>query len=343
MRRTDASPILHFVADADSLRPTDKKDLNNDGILDAADALSYPGDEYNASESPKFFEGFSHPTSDEEPTTDQWGTFISGYAPIKDRQGRTEAVLGFDFLASELDDLSAETFSPLFIFTAIFLTFLFGRFFALNRSLLHECFVTAKKNKRIVLTRFAFVAMIAGVLYYAYLHYAHQQMISETGRRLMSIAATSVKDFSGKDLDQLHFARDMQKPAYQRIFQALVDIRNKNPELTYSYILRPTEDPLIFEYIADSDSNYNLPHYLPTGIADLPQNFDLSNEGSWPGQLYSVSPPVFNKGLYRPAYGYIAADQWGEAITGMAPIYDDGKLVGILCLDVNLDTDVGYN
>jgi diguanylate cyclase (GGDEF)-like protein len=40
------------------------------------------------------------PAATEEPYTDAWGTFMSGYAPIRDSQGRQEGVVGVDFDAS---------------------------------------------------------------------------------------------------------------------------------------------------------------------------------------------------------------------------------------------------
>lgn len=41
-------------------------------------------------------EGFSRPSADREFTTDRWGTFLSGYAPVRDTSGRTIAMVGVD-------------------------------------------------------------------------------------------------------------------------------------------------------------------------------------------------------------------------------------------------------
>lgn len=49
----------------------------------------------------KAFNG--EPSSDDDVYTDEWGTFISGYAPIKDNQGNVVAVVGVDIEASELE------------------------------------------------------------------------------------------------------------------------------------------------------------------------------------------------------------------------------------------------
>lgn len=41
------------------------------------------------------------PTASSEFYTDSWGTFLSGYAPVRDRYGRTVAVLGIDMDSSK--------------------------------------------------------------------------------------------------------------------------------------------------------------------------------------------------------------------------------------------------
>lgn len=43
------------------------------------------------------------PSSDDDVYTDEWGTFISGYAPVKDDQGNVVAIVGVDIEASELE------------------------------------------------------------------------------------------------------------------------------------------------------------------------------------------------------------------------------------------------
>jgi len=45
---------------------------------------------------------FDHPTADTEPATDKWGTWLSGYAPIRDKRGRAVAILGVDMTLAAL-------------------------------------------------------------------------------------------------------------------------------------------------------------------------------------------------------------------------------------------------
>ncbi len=126
-----------FVADADSIDPNAKKDLNGDGIINSTDDLVAPGDEYISQNSMNA--GRDSPAADEKPYTDQWGTFISGAAPIKSIGNKTVAVIGIDIFASKLDELSSKTLIPLY-FLSLLVLFLCIRFGAKNKPLLKEVY-----------------------------------------------------------------------------------------------------------------------------------------------------------------------------------------------------------
>ena len=58
-----------------------------------------PGELYEA-EVPRLREGFDHPAADEEIQTDRWGSFLSGYAPLKN--GKGQYLVGLDMRADEV-------------------------------------------------------------------------------------------------------------------------------------------------------------------------------------------------------------------------------------------------
>lgn len=66
---------------------------------DETDEQAMPGDQYIET-SPRLLEGFERAASDEEPYTDPWGTFISGYSPIVNSHG--EFLVGIDMRADEM-------------------------------------------------------------------------------------------------------------------------------------------------------------------------------------------------------------------------------------------------
>lgn len=111
-RKTEDPLMLQFVADADSINPDSKVDLNFDGVIDDSDLLNFPGQEYDVSEYPDFAKiAFIESYVDDELSIDQWGTHLSATAPISD-----EYILGIDVDASDYSRLINITFTPFVLF-----------------------------------------------------------------------------------------------------------------------------------------------------------------------------------------------------------------------------------
>ncbi len=124
LRPTINENIFHFVADADSIDPNAKVDLNNDGIIDDEDALVWPGEEYDVSDNLTLkTNALLYPTTDEEPILDQWGATLSAYAPIKNN-GETIAILGIDVEVSDYLSLIRQTLIPFILFVVFLLLLL---------------------------------------------------------------------------------------------------------------------------------------------------------------------------------------------------------------------------
>ena len=122
---------VEFVADSHSLDPYAKIDLNHDEEIDDADQLQWPGQPYD--EPPQeALDGFNDVTTSEDIYEDQWGLEISGYAPIKDSQQNTIAVLAVDMKADDFAALTRQTLFP-FVF---FIAALIGIMLALAGSLI---------------------------------------------------------------------------------------------------------------------------------------------------------------------------------------------------------------
>ena len=95
MTATDQPGILQYVVDADPVPQ----------IITAHCPTSLPGDKYDSRNLPEMREAYSGPTADKRITTDAWGVFISGYAPIRDADGKTVAILGVDTDAVFVQDM----------------------------------------------------------------------------------------------------------------------------------------------------------------------------------------------------------------------------------------------
>jgi len=61
--------------------------------------MSHIGDAYDISEFEEMKKAFNGPTADRALTTDKWGTWLSGYAPIYDSSGQAVAIIGMDISA----------------------------------------------------------------------------------------------------------------------------------------------------------------------------------------------------------------------------------------------------
>lgn len=110
--RQTADPLtMTFVADADGLSDAATLDTNHNGVVDEDEMPSYTGDTYDITHVPAL-QGITGPTVDASFTSDQWGTFMSGYAPIRRADGSIAAVVGVDMDASDFTIISQRIFSP---------------------------------------------------------------------------------------------------------------------------------------------------------------------------------------------------------------------------------------
>jgi len=68
---------------------------------DETSAQAMPGQEY-PQRIPTFIEGFSKPSVDDKIYSDQWGSFMSGYSPLKEGNGRY--LVGMYMRATEVEN-----------------------------------------------------------------------------------------------------------------------------------------------------------------------------------------------------------------------------------------------
>ncbi|KKP38161.1 MAG: multi-sensor signal transduction histidine kinase [Candidatus Peregrinibacteria bacterium GW2011_GWF2_33_10] len=105
MRKTDTPDVVTFIVDADNYLTVNNPDKNNNGVIDPEEELPQTGELYNSSHAPQLMLGFDHPTADYKINSDQWGTWLSGYAPIKNSQGEVVALLGIDMSAANVEEV----------------------------------------------------------------------------------------------------------------------------------------------------------------------------------------------------------------------------------------------
>lgn len=98
MKKTEDKWIWKFIVDPD---PAASGSSSNR-------ATAYPGDLYDAKRCPEIMKALNSPSADKVFTDDEWGRFLSAYAPIRDSRGGVVAALGVDMLAGDVSDLKRE-------------------------------------------------------------------------------------------------------------------------------------------------------------------------------------------------------------------------------------------
>jgi len=88
LKKVDSSNIWNFIVDADP--------------EDADGQHSYPGDKYDAGRFPEMLRGFNEPSADTKIETDEWGSTLSGYAPVRNALGQPVAIVGVDIDANDV-------------------------------------------------------------------------------------------------------------------------------------------------------------------------------------------------------------------------------------------------
>jgi HAMP domain-containing protein len=100
---TASSSVVQFVCDA-----SDEVDRDHDGVIGPDEVRATVGQRYPAKDSPELLQGFEHTAVDHEPVHDQWGEWLSGYAPIRDAAGHSVGLVGVDLPAGYLTELRRE-------------------------------------------------------------------------------------------------------------------------------------------------------------------------------------------------------------------------------------------
>ncbi|MDO8659446.1 MAG: hypothetical protein Q7K54_02485, partial [Candidatus Parcubacteria bacterium] len=128
---------MEFVGDADSADPYANinndptsttisasscqkcVDSNRDGKIepDGPDKLQWPGQPWaEGSDIPEAYEAYNRPITVKDIYTDNYGSVLTGFAPIKDENGNTVAVLGTDIKADDFFTTTRQTLYPFLIF-----------------------------------------------------------------------------------------------------------------------------------------------------------------------------------------------------------------------------------
>ncbi len=129
IQEVDGVERVVFLADGWSVDPyantdsdtTNDVDINKDGVVDENDELTYITEEYENAPITSIKEGYKDIYIDNTFYTDEWGSFITGYAPIKNDKGETVAVLAVDIRDTTFDTIVGNISKLFFVFSFVVL------------------------------------------------------------------------------------------------------------------------------------------------------------------------------------------------------------------------------
>ncbi len=178
--------------------------------------------------------------------------------------------------------------------------------------------------------------IVIGVMTYILFNQTRLILSDRLKERLIGITATAALQFDPGDISAVVDESSIGSESFVRLVNTLQAIRNTNNNVFFSYLLRPTKQPQIFEFIADADS------MDPYASIDLNGDgiIDESDALNVPGEEYDASevPALINEAIYFPTTDPepITADAWGTYISSYAPIKVKGETIAILTLDVEV-------
>lgn len=141
--------------------------------------------------------------------------------------------------------------------------------------------------------------------------------------RLEGIAQTAALSIDYRKLVEIPLSKEgVQTPAYAYISDQLNRIRAVNQQVKYIYILQKVDDTNIWRFVVDPDA------------------FADKDKPIYPGDTYNAGrfAELLN-GFDKPSSDRkIESDEWGNTVSGYAPIRDElGRPVAVLGVDILAD------
>lgn len=122
--------------------------LADDAFFETPDDSAKIGEEYTDFDE-ALIQGFASATASPEFYTDKWGTFLSGYAPLKDSTGKAVAVIGVDMAVEKV--LEKQQFIGSLLYTVIGLSIVIAGLIILffSRTIIKDITNLTKATNRI--------------------------------------------------------------------------------------------------------------------------------------------------------------------------------------------------
>lgn len=179
--------------------------------------------------------------------------------------------------------------------------------------------------------------LLTAIITYILYNYTQTLLKERLQERLVSIVATAATQFNPNDVKNIKSGDWVENPSLVRVVSQLEDMRMANSDITYAYMMRRTDDPTMFEFVADADS------LLTEEELDINEDgvVDDLEVAPLPGDPFDITeyPTLRNEAFYHPvAAKDLEEDQWSLQLSAYAPILDDNEIaIAIVGIDVTVD------
>ncbi|MFH1692492.1 MAG: hypothetical protein ABIC68_08035 [Candidatus Omnitrophota bacterium] len=173
---------------------------------------------------------------------------------------------------------------------------------------------------------FAFGLFFVLALYNIFSYeYALQGSLESLRNKLKTTATNVSNAIDAETLLKIPLKTDADKTdEYKTIYNFLLDMKGRLPDIKYIYIMTATDQPGILKYVVDADP--------------LPEIATAKGPTAFAGDEYDARnvPALLDAFKGSAADEEFVVDDWGATLSGYAPIYDKGKnVVAILGVDMD--------
>ncbi|MCF7844931.1 MAG: HAMP domain-containing histidine kinase [Kiritimatiellales bacterium] len=191
-------------------------------------------------------------------------------------------------------------------------------------------FLNRQKTSFVLLVCVLIAASITYIIY----GYTQNLLRERLRERLTAIVSTASIQFDPDNINAVWIREDAEKPEFKAIVDKLWNFREANKNIRFAYIMRRTDDPNMFEFVADAESliSFEEADFNANGVIDPDEELPM------PGDPFDVTeyPVLRDEAFFAPiAERELYEDQWGVTMSGYAPIFDDnGEAIAIIGIDV---------
>ncbi|MBU0766231.1 HAMP domain-containing histidine kinase [Patescibacteria group bacterium] len=180
------------------------------------------------------------------------------------------------------------------------------------------------------------IALMSVVITYVLYNYTQILLKERLQERLVAIVSTTATQIDARDVLAVGSIEDITKIEYERIVTQLEQVRDTNEDIQYSYIMRRTDDPDLFEFVADAEGliPYEEQDFDGDGVVGDDEAVPMPGD---PFEVYEY-PALRDEAFFYPvASKDLEEDQWSVQLSAYAPIIDEnGDAVAIYGIDVEV-------